>query len=218
MAERRNARGQAFLLVAALAVMAMLAWRNDRAVYADKGRLAVRVEDDAAVLTWIEGVDVPMARRIDEAYQRLGGEVDAFVLELHSPGGSVLEGRAVIGVLDRVRSTHDLITVVGPGRECLSMCVPIFLSGEMRLAARDATFMFHEPTSRNVLTGARERRPAFEERRATEKFLRRYFEDSPMDPVWRERLAEDWKGEDVWKTGAELVEERAGVVTGLLGE
>ncbi len=218
MQKNQNGRARALLLVAALALMALLAWRNDRAAFADRGRLAVRVEDRAAILTWTQPIETPMARRFEEAYARLGPEVDAFVIELHSPGGAVMEGRAVIEALERMRATHDLVTVVGPDRECLSMCVPIFLAGETRLAARDAQFMFHEPTSRNVFTGARERRPAFEERRTTEKFLRRYFEASPMDAAWRAELSEAWKGEDVWKTGEELVEERSGVVTELLGE
>ena len=46
-----------------------------------------------------------------------------------------------------------------------------------------------------------------------ERFFERYFTRSPMDAVWREKLREDWKGRDIWKTGAELVEEGSNVVT-----
>lgn len=204
---------QRVALIAAASLVVFLAWRNEQRVYQDDGRLVVQVNARVATLTWAGAIDVPMARRLGEAYERLGPDVDGFVIDLHSQGGSVLEGRRVIGVLEDIARTHRLVTQVGSGRVCLSMCVPIFLAGAERRAAPDAIFMFHEPSSRDVLTGQAQRRPAFEQRHATARFVERYFLRSAMTPEWRAGLIAQWHGTDVWKTGAELVAERSGVVS-----
>ncbi|MEM6538960.1 MAG: ATP-dependent Clp protease proteolytic subunit [Pseudomonadota bacterium] len=216
MAQRNVHRMQWALLGLAAAAVAFLAWRNDAAVFENKGRLAITVEDDEAVLTWTSAIDVPMARRIEEAYDSLRDEVNVFRVVLHSPGGSILEGRDVINLLSAMGKTHDVITVVPSGAECASMCVPIFLAGEERIAGRQAAFMFHEPSLRDLLSGQKERRPRFEEKRTTDKFVQRYFEASPMDPAWREALVKNWQGQDIWKSGADLVAENSGVVTVLI--
>ncbi|MEO0880085.1 MAG: ATP-dependent Clp protease proteolytic subunit, partial [Pseudomonadota bacterium] len=140
------------------------------------------------------------------------GEADTVIIDLHSPGGSVSEGRAVIEAIERIRRTHTVETRVGPISFCASMCVPIYLQGSVRRAAPSARFMFHEPSSRDAITGERVDTPEFEQRWASRQFVARYFEDSEMDPAWREKLVTEWRGRDIWKTGRELVDERANVV------
>jgi hypothetical protein len=51
------------------------------------------------------------------------------VLFLNSAGGQVDEGDRVIHLLDRIKPTHRLITVVLDGSLCASMCIPVFLPG-----------------------------------------------------------------------------------------
>jgi hypothetical protein len=58
------------------------------------------------------------------------------VLFLDSAGGKVDDGDRVIEVLNEIKLRHQLITVVPHGKLCASMCIPIFLQGEDRLAAR----------------------------------------------------------------------------------
>jgi len=203
------------LLIVAVALVAFLALRLERQVSADRGRLEVVRAGDAAVLVWSRPIAHPMARRFEEAFNALKDDADVFVIDLHSPGGALTEGRKVIEVIERMKRDHLVETRVGRDRACLSMCVPIYLAGESRIAAPDARFMFHEPASRNAVTGARVDRPGFEQRWTADRFFRRYFEQSGMDPAWRAWLEEEWKGRDVWKTGAELVEEGSGVVTAL---
>ena len=200
------------LLLAMCVAVAFLAWRGDRRVHEDRGRLAVFREGDAVVLQWRSDVDVPMARRFEEAYREWGGETERFIIDLDSPGGALTEGRAVIDVLQRMKRTHALTTYVGPGAACMSMCAPIYLQGENRLAAASSRWLFHEPAARNVFNGERVRQPGFEERRRARRFFERYFVNSEMDPVWRARLEEEWKGRDVRRTGRELFEEGANIV------
>jgi hypothetical protein len=70
------------------------------------------------------------------------------VLFLDSAGGKVDDGDRVIEVLNEIKLRHQLITVVRHGKLCASMCIPIFLQGEDRLAARASIWLFHEPAQR----------------------------------------------------------------------
>ena len=204
-----------FALIAMVAAAVFLMQANERRVTADEGRLRAMLDParDAVVLSWSSAVAAPMGRRFEEAYEEYRDEVSLFVIDLHSPGGTLAEGKRVIELLERMKRTHALETRVGSGRACLSMCVPIFLLGETRVAAANARFMFHEPASYDAFTGERGREPEFERRFVADRFFDRYFENSPMDPAWRAQLERDWVGRDVWKTGEELADEGSGVVT-----
>lgn len=212
--ETRNRAGFAATL-ALFAALAFFALRSGRAIYETGPEIAVREEAGAIVLGWEGAVAAPMAHRFRDAFEAVKGESDRIVIELASPGGALIEGRAVIAEIERMKKTHAVETRVRDGDLCTSMCVPIFLAGEARIAGPSSRFMFHEPTSVDVFTEEEERKPAFEKRMDAERFFERYFERSPMDPQWREKLRRDWKGRDVWKTGADLVAEGSGVVTGL---
>jgi hypothetical protein len=71
-------------------------------------------------------------------------------LFLDSRGGRVEEGDRVIEVLNEIKLRHQLITVVPHGKLCASMCIPIFLQGEERLAARASLWIFHEAAQRQA--------------------------------------------------------------------
>jgi hypothetical protein len=68
------------------------------------------------------------------------------VLFLNSAGGQVEEGDRVIQILNEAKQTHRLITQVLDGNLCASMCIPIFLQGDDRFAARASNWIFHEAT------------------------------------------------------------------------
>ncbi len=212
--ELRNRAGFA-LTLALFAALAFFAIRSSRSVYETGPGLVVYEEGDAAVFRWEHAIEAPMAHRFREAFEAVKGNSGRIVIELAAPGGALIEGRAVIAEIERMKRSHAVDTRVPEGGLCASMCVPIFLAGEARFAGPSSRFMFHEPTSVDVFTEEEARKPAFERRMDAERFFERYFERSGMDPRWREKLREAWKGRDVWKTGAELVAEGSGVVTGL---
>ncbi len=201
------------LTLALFAALGVFAWRSGRAVYEQGPALAVAPEGDAVVFRWSDAIEAPMAFRFSEAFEASKDKADRIVIELASPGGALTEGRAVIDEIERMKKTHRIDTRVAAGEICASMCVPIFLAGQTRNASPDAQFMFHEPTSVDFYTGEKAEKPAFEQRMDAERFFERYFTRSPMDPVWREKLREAWKGRDIWKTGADLVAEGSNVVT-----
>ena len=138
-----------------------------------------------------------------------------FIIDLNSPGGAIAEGENVIRQIDAMRRTHQIDTRVRAGRACYSMCVPIFLQGEERIAAANARFMFHEPTARDYFTDEEVAQPEFEKRYTTARFVDRYFVNSPMNQTWLDDLLAQWRGRDIFKTARELDEEDAGIVTQL---
>ena len=201
-----------------LALTVLLIARNNDLIFQDKGELSVardRGDPETIVFTWRNEVEAPMVRRFEEAWREWKNEGDRVVIDLHSPGGAIAEGQEVIRIIERMKRTHIVDTRVRRGYKCYSMCVPIFLEGERRIAGENATFMFHEPTARDFYTGEEVRRPAFERALTTRRFVDRYFVNSPTDPAWLEQLLAEWKGRDVFKSARELVDEGSGIVTEL---
>ncbi len=204
------------LLCALCALAGVLAWQHQSKLFEDKGRLGVAVKGQTAVLSWSSKVELPMARRIKEAFDQNSARVKRFVLVLHSPGGALHEGGEVIGVLEQIKRTHQLITFVGAKQICLSMCVPIYLQGQERLASPESKWMFHEPIYLEAHTGDEVKKPKFEKDFFARRFFNRYFANSAMDPAWRTQLEKDWKGKEVWKTGQQLFAEKSNIITRLV--
>jgi len=71
-------------------------------------------------------------------------------VNLDSAGGQVEEGDRVLAVLNEIKLLHQLITVVPHGKLCASMCIPISLQGEDRLATRASLWIFHEAGQRQA--------------------------------------------------------------------
>lgn len=213
MTEAQKNRARFALTLALFAALALFALRSGREIYETGPDLAVTEEGGAAVFRWHEAVEAPMAYRFREAFEASKDKTDRIIIDLASPGGALAEGRSVIEEIERMKATHRVTTRVGPGATCASMCVPIFLAGEERLASSNSAFMFHEPSSVDYFTDKKANKPAFEQRMDAERFFERYFTQSPVDAAWREKLRQEWTGRDVWKTGEELVAEKSGVVT-----
>lgn len=207
-------RLQFLLVIALFAALGFFAWKSGRRVYDEGPGLTIIEEEDGLRLLWRGPVEAPMAARFEEAFAA-HASADRFLIELDSPGGSLGEGRLVIAEIDKAKRQRAVDTRVRSGAYCLSMCVPIFLTGETRLAGRHARFMFHEPSTYDVVTEERVKRPGFEQRMASDWFFETYFNTPSIDPEWREKLRKDWRGRDVWFTGAELVAQQSGIVTAL---
>jgi ATP-dependent protease ClpP protease subunit len=179
------------------------------------GRLNVERVGDAVVLEWRSAVDIPMVTRFTEAFDAWQGRTGRFVIKLHSPGGSIREGRELIELIGRIKRTATVDTLVADGDRCASMCVPIYLQGQSRIAGPRARFMFHEPRRYATHTGERVNQPGWEQRAMTQRFFDRYLLNSPMSADWLAQLEREWTGKDIWKTATELVREGSGVVTDL---
>jgi hypothetical protein len=95
-------------------------------------------EDGTLYIDWSGPIVAGMADDLRTTLDKYGTVLDRVVLFLDSAGGQVEEGDRVIAVLNEIKLRHQLITVVPHGKLCASMCIPIFLQGEDRLAARRA--------------------------------------------------------------------------------
>ncbi len=199
-----------------LTLSALILNYNDQFVFRNEGRLVVEPasdDPDAVIFIWRSPVEVPMARRFEEGFDEWRHSADRIIIDLNSPGGVIAEGEAVIRLIEKMKRTHIIDTRISGRRACYSMCVPIYMQGEERYASRQSRFMFHEPSAYDYVTGERVDQPAFEKDFTTRRYFNRYFVNAEITPAWRDRLAEEWKGKDIFKTGEELVEEGSNIVT-----
>lgn len=188
---------------------------NFEDIFPVAGRLEVTAtpEDNTVFMRWRGKIDAPMERSIAEAFEKYQGEARKFVLSLSSPGGALDHGARVIRLLRRIGESHELETFVGSGRRCASMCVPIFLAGETRVAASDAHFMFHEVSFREEITNDETNVPQAAIGSATDRFFAKYIAGAGVPESWTKKVRADISGgNEVWKTGQELVDEGAGIV------
>lgn len=202
------------VLVSLVVVAVLMGWRLYEQKHADTGQLAIRQNGDVVILAWTGEVELPMHTLLVRAFEEWRTKSEHFLLQLNSAGGSVREGGDVVELLQRIKRTHTLDTYVASREICMSMCVPIFLQGNKRIAAPDARFMFHEP-KRFYEDGSEAKGFSFEREALTRRFFTRYFTNSPMNANWRVQLEKDWLGKDIYKSGKQLVEENAGIVTDL---
>jgi len=201
------------------ALLVYVALQTERNILKDRGRVRVeehKTRDSALILKWSDTIEAPMTMRFEAALANYNGRVKTIILDFDSSGGSLREGQKMIEWIDLIKQKYRVETIIRAHRHCLSMCVPIYLQGEVRRAAASSRFMFHEPRLVNAMTDEVQEQPQFEKDWSSNRFFDRYFVNSEMDPDWRERLREQWVGKDIWFTGKELVEQHSGVVRELL--
>ncbi len=169
-------------------------------------------DETTVVFRWTGVIDPPLAREINQEFNRIKNDYKRISIELDSPGGSVDEGGRIIGVIQKMRKTHRISTYVGPENECLSMCVPIYMQGQLRVAATSSTWMFHEPIAVDVFSGNETFIYDFEQRQSTQSVFYEFFKNSEIDPIWREVLRHQMRLGEVWKSGRELKDERTNII------
>lgn len=214
-----DSRSSRLIWLAFAVAFAFLAWQFQDSLenlFQSRGTLSVERETDRVVLSWRGKVDAPMAQRIEEAFRSHAGETRRFVLSLHSPGGSLEHGREVIRIIKGMQRTHDVDTVVERRNACASMCVPIYLAGHRRTADRRARFMFHEVSFRESVSEEKAAAPKIAIERATDSFFARDLAVPEVNAEWLKGMRRAIRGKDVWRTGEQLMDERAGIVQQLL--
>lgn len=169
-----------------------------------------REDGKAYVVIRITGaLAYPMASELDEKIAALPPKVP-LMLHLNSGGGSLREGLKMIGSLRNFKKERQLITLVRNGEVCGSMCVPLYVQGDRRLAGEVAAFMFHGATP-NGYTNIPDQKKS--------RDLTNMFVDAGVSTEWIESL---WAKKvfsvpgEFWISGLELVEEKSKVVTELV--
>ena len=169
-------------------------------------------EDTAVTFEWTGDIDPPMANAFNAAFNEWKDHKERIIIDLHSPGGSVDEGERVIEVINKIKKTHSVQTFVGSGNECLSMCVPIYMQGSLRVAATDSVWMFHEGHLVDSLTGKRRFVYNHESKQAAMETFNRFFTRSKMNKKWVKNLRSKLQYGEVWKSGQDLKDERSNIV------
>ena len=181
-------------------------------IFAGRGSLTVFEEAGTVVLRWRGSIEAPMLARLDEAFRAHRDNQARFILSLASPGGKVDHGADVIRLIKAMQRTHAVDTIVEGRSVCASMCVPVYLAGSRRTASSAARFMFHEVSVTDSETLKRSEVPAVAIQRSTDQLFDRYFRVAGVDESWITDMRKAMRGRDVWRTAAELVEERSGIV------
>lgn len=184
------------------------------AVFLGAGKLTVSEGDNGAVvLRWRGKIEAPMEARLAEAYESHKDKARLFVVSLSSPGGTLDQGARVVRLLRRMGETHRVETLIDKRSVCASMCVPVYLQGQRRVASADARFMFHEVSFRESLSDDEVAVPQAAKGSATDEFFAKYFATAGVPDDWIATVRRAMTGgNDVWKTGRELAGENAGIV------
>src|SRR5262249_10918471 len=133
-----------------------------------------------------------------------GAGLHRVILILDSAGGQVEEGDRVIHVLDELKQTRRLVTVVQDDKLCASMCIPIFLQGNDRLAGRASGWIFHEVTG----PGADKK----ELKQQTLQLLDRYYAPAGVSVDWIKRIIPIIERANLWQYGGDLIKANTGIV------
>ena len=162
-------------------------------------------QDGSLNIEWSGPIVPGMADYVRSALDRYGARSRRVVLFLDSAGGKVQEGDRVIHLLDEIKQTHRLITVVQADKLCASMCIPIFLQGDDRLAARTSNWIFHEAARQGANEGER-----IEE---TLRLLKKYYVPAGVSADWLKRIVPIIERADLQESGGDLISEKTGIVT-----
>jgi hypothetical protein len=152
-----------------------------------------------------------MADDLRAALGKYGTTLNRVVLFLDSAGGQV--ERATVSSRPSTRSSYGTPAhhPVPHGKLCASMCIPIFLQGEDRLAARASLWIFHEAAQRQA-NG--ERRTDMTE---TWRLFRKYYVPAGVSVSWLKSIAPMIKGANLWQTSGDLISAKSGMIMHPLG-
>ncbi|MGI9482392.1 MAG: ATP-dependent Clp protease proteolytic subunit [Hyphomicrobiales bacterium] len=203
--------------LAMIGVVCFSVWYFYQNVIPRAGTVTVTYPDERPGMAVVEisgKIDAPMARTLRKEYRAMRPGVNTIAISLNSPGGSLREGRDIIEIINRMNRNHKVFTFVGSRKNCISMCVPVFLAAQQRVAAANSRWMFHAPVRVDAFTGEEVEGPAFERSITTNWFLDRYFNDGRVNPAWARNMRKQVVvGKEVWRTGRELQDEGSHIIT-----
>jgi hypothetical protein len=85
------------------------------------------------------------------------------------------------------------------------MCIPVFLQGDARLAARTSRWIFNEAAKRDA--NGKERM------KETLHLFQKYYVPAGVSPDWIERIVPIIKRAELWQSGSDLISAKTGIVT-----
>jgi hypothetical protein len=197
-------------LVAAVMMIAIgLICGDARAIpYQDLPLVDSTIDDDGTLLiSWNGPVVVGMSAYLRSVFEKHASASRRIVLHLDSIGGDVEEGERAIAVLQELKATHWLVTVVMHGDICASMCVPIYLQGSARVAAPASLWLIHEVAI--LADDGKERL----DRAETLRLFARYFLPAGVSARWLNSIFPVIDGVDLWLTGQDLITLDTGIIT-----
>lgn len=178
-----------------------------------------KITGDKLVLRWIGTVTDKMAAKIDAAFEAQKRRARAVEVELQSCGGRIDYMAQTIAVLQHIKATHKLTTVVEPGSTCASACIPIFLASDRRRAAMSSLWFFHRTWRHQLAGGVDEIQTAAPGKRSVERFLNRYYAPAGVSAEWLSQLKGVIERNDgYWQTGRDLWTSGSGIITETIGD
>ena len=214
---RRPAFWRQVLAGTAIAMLAFCAFAGAASAQASsvgtlKAELS-KTRPDTLVLKWNGTVGAPMAAQIKREFDRYRGQTRRVVLTIRSGGGNVAEGEKVIQVLRDIKRTHQLETAVAQGNICGSMCVFIYIQGDIRRGALTSTWLFHEISQTDPKTGNITKL----DRVGWDRLISKYLEPAGVSKAWIASIKAEVTKSDIWRTGNDLVQAKSGIITKPLG-
>ena len=179
------------------------------------GHMRAEVRDGTLLLRWAGRVEQQMSADIAAEFDRYTSRVSTVSLSLNSCGGSLSYMERAIAVLEQIKGTHELATLVDRGALCGSACVPIFLIGTRRIGALTSSFFFHPVVVGGVVDPGTPKVEVRSHQRSqeTEKIISRYFVGAGVSDGWLEYLRRTLRSSDLWQTGRDLWESKSGILT-----
>jgi len=171
-----------------------------------------RSNDNRVLLYWKGEVRKSMVKKFKRAINKWKKRAQGgFVISLNSRGGLVRDGYKVINIIRRLKKTHYITTYVARGNTCGSMCVPIFLTGNSRIAAGASIWLFHDIAGRDKNDKSRRILKPWK----TDKMFRNYYIPAGVSKPWIDDIKIKIKGSDYWMTGKEVYSSHANIITRL---
>lgn len=164
--------------------------------------------EDVLVMVWNGAIGKGMTEQIRAAFDRHKDDTRTVVFRLDSPGGSVAEGERVIKVLRDIKRTHKLVTSVGAGKRCGSMCVFLYTEGDRRVAAPASIWLFHEVSYMN-----KEKTKILSlDRQRWLDLVDKYWEPNGVNPEWIAKVKQQAVKTDVWESGSDLLRDGSNLI------
>jgi len=167
-----------------------------------------RTHPDLMVMIWKGEIKAPMSDEISAAFELNKNRIRKIEFKLDSGGGSVKEGERVIAVLQEIKKTHKLATVVDAGKRCGSMCVFIYVQGQKRLAAPASLWLFHEVSIVNRETHKISRL----DRDSWEQLVDKYWVPAGVNPAWIAEVKTHTVQTDYWQSGESLLQDGSNII------
>jgi hypothetical protein len=207
-----------------LLILVLLGWPLQEAMAADacaEGQLGpVRIVDgDTLLLSWLGTVNGRMAAEIDAAFEAHRKGTTSVELALQSCGGGTDDMSAAINVLQQIKATHQLTTVVERGATCASACIPIFLASDRRRAAMSSLWFFHRSWRHQLKGGVDAMLTSVPSTASMKRFLDRHYAPAGVSRGWLLHLADIIeKNGGYWQTGRDLWVGKSGIITEAIGD